>query len=139
MEKVGMARFLWDSLPQWTKRLLRFLWNLFPLEIEKFEDFIVKVKESREPVEIEKVNETVVSNYEQTYVILGRVFAVKLRSFAANGKEIIHKAFYAFLPADLNGQINEKDAVLLTQKLASEAQMIFETLNLKKIPIKIVT
>lgn len=137
MKKVGMARSLWKSLPQWTKRLLKFLWNLFPLEIEKLDDFIAKVKESEEPVEVEKIIEPIIITSEyNVHTVLGRRFVVKLRSFASNGKEIVHKAFNAFLSADLYGQIDEKENEILTQKVSSEAQKIFKALSLKNIPIK---
>ncbi len=129
---------MWDSLPQWAKSLLKFLWNLFPLEIERLDDFIVRVKESKAPVEIEKINEDVIVS-DQDYhapTKIGKRFAVKIISFASNGKKIIHNAFYAFLPADFTGQIDEVKDEMLTQKLASETEKTLNILSLEKIPVK---
>ena len=138
MKKEEIARFLWDSLPQQAKRLLKFLWNLFPLEIEQLHDFIVEVKESREPVEIEKIDEeAIASDHEyHTYTLIGKRFAVELVSFAANGKKIVHKYFHAFLPANINGQIDKERETVLTQKLSYETRKILQYLKLKEVPVK---
>lgn len=138
MKKEKIARFFWKILPRRIKDLLKFLWNLFPLEIERLDDFIVKVKESRKLVVVEKINEdAVVSDHEyRTRTVIGKRFAVELISFAANGKKIMYRAFFEFLPADIHEQVDEERNVALAQKIDYVARKISQYLTLKNIPVK---
>lgn len=134
MKKEEIARFFWEILPRRIKDLLKFLWNLFPLEIERLDDFIVKVKESQQPVVVEKIEEPAIST-EGVY--MGKWFYVMVFSFAKNGKKIAHRAFFEYLPANIYGQVDERRNTELMQKIAHVKQMMLQYLTIKKIPISL--